>query len=81
MSSLPRELDRRAVLVSGVEGGSAVCKRMQIRSYPTLVMISPRFDMHATWPNRGGKWAEQLPAWARETRDEWCAATSEACCS
>lgn len=52
-----------------------VCKdKWQIRSYPTLMMISPRYDMHAQWPNNvaaQGKWAEVLPQWARETRDEW----------
>ena len=48
--------------------------RWKIRSYPTLMMISPRYDMHAQWPNNvqaQGKWADVLPKWARETRDEW----------
>jgi hypothetical protein len=52
-----------------------ICKnRWQVRSYPTLMMISPRYDMHAVWPNipaNAGKWADAIPTWARQTLQEW----------
>ena len=46
--------------------------RFSIVAFPTVLLFSPRYEMHAQFAmNNKFKWEDALPPWARDNAQEW----------